>query len=109
MPNTATVLRWLGGAGIGVAAVLWIVGLNLDPAQRALLLFLAGVCLNVGVLSFVAWLAVDALAEENSRSLEPLIAEQRRLADAVAALAVTTAAGTTATDTQQDTPGHQPA
>ena len=107
MPNTATVLRWLGGAGIVVAAVLWIVGLRVtDPATRALLLFLAGVCLNVGVLSFVAWLAVDALAEENSRSLTPLIAEQRRLADAVATLAGTTAAGTTAADTnQQDTPG----
>jgi hypothetical protein len=107
MPNTATVLRWLGGAGIVVAAVLWIVGLRIsDPATRAMLLFLAGVCLNVGVLAFVAWLAVDALAEENSRSLEPLIAEQRRLADAVAGLSGTTAAGTTATDsTQQDTPG----
>jgi hypothetical protein len=102
MPNTATVLRWLGGAGIVVAAVLWIVGLRVsDPATRAMLLFLAGVCLNVGVLAFVAWLAVDALAEENSRSLEPLIAEQRRLADAFAELAGTTAADTT----QQDTPG----
>jgi hypothetical protein len=100
MPNTATILRWLGGAGIGVAAVLWFVGLNSDPAPRASMLFLAGVCLNVGVLSFVAWLAVDALAEENSRSLAPLIAEQRRLADALAELA-----GTTAETTQQDTPG----
>jgi hypothetical protein len=101
MPNTATVLRWLGGAGIVVAAVLWIVGLRVpDPATRAMLLFLAGVCLNVGVLSVVAWLAVDALAEEHSRSLEPLIAEQRRLADAVAALA-----GTTPADSPQDTPG----
>jgi len=107
MPNTATVLRWLGGAGIVVAAVLWIVGLRVsDPATRALLLFLAGVCLNVGVLSFVAWLAVDALAEENSRSLEPLIAEQRRLADAMAELAGRTAADTTAADTtMHDTPG----
>jgi hypothetical protein len=102
MPNTATILRWLGGAGIVVAAALWIVGLRVtDPATRALLLFLAGVCLNVGVLSFVAWLAVAALAEENSKALEPLIAEQRRLADAVAGLV-----GTTADTTQQDTPGH---
>ena len=102
MPNTATILRWLGGAGIVVAAVLWIVGLRVtDPATRAMLLFLAGVCLNVGVLSFVAWLAVDALAEETSRSLEPLIAEQRRLADAVARLGGTT----TADAIQQDTPG----
>ncbi|HEY3408467.1 MAG TPA: hypothetical protein VGK53_09885 [Propionicimonas sp.] len=102
MPNTATVLRWLGGAGIVVAAVLWIVGLRVtDPATRAMLLFLAGVCLNVGVLSFVAWLAVDALAEETGRSLEPLIAEQRRLADAVVRLG-----GTTVADAiQQDTPG----
>ena len=102
MPNTATVLRWLGGAGIVAAAVLWIVGLRVsDPATRAMLLFLAGVCLNVGVLSIVAWLAVDALAEEHSRSLEPLIAEQRRLADAVAALTGTTPADST----PQDTPG----
>lgn len=101
MPNTAILLRWLGGAGIVVAAVLWIVGLSVaDPATRALLLFLAGVCLNVGVLAFVAWLAVDALAEEHSKALEPLITEQRRLAAAVAEFA-----GTTAGTNDQDTPG----
>jgi hypothetical protein len=99
MPNSATILRWLGGAGIVVAAVLWIVGLRVtDPSTRATLLFLSGVCLNVGVLSFVAWLAVDALAQEQSKALEPLITEQRRLADAVAALAGTTPAEPTPQD-----------
>lgn len=100
MPNSATMLRWLGGVGLVASAVLWLVGLNLtDPSPRALLLFLAGVCLNVGVLAFVAWVAVDVLAEEHRKAVEPLIIEQRRLADAVAELA-----RTTAETTERDTP-----
>jgi hypothetical protein len=101
MPNSATMLRWLGGAGLAAAAVLWLVGLNLaDASTRALLLFLAGVCLNVGVLAFVAWVAVDVLAEEHLKAMEPLITEQRRLADAVAEIA-----RTTAETNERDTPG----
>jgi hypothetical protein len=100
MPNSATVLRWLAGLGLVAAAVGWFVGLNVEGPTRALLLFLAGVCLNIGVLAFVAWVAVDVLAEEHRSSIEPLLIEQRRLADAVAELT------RTRVDThEQDCPG----
>jgi len=91
MSNTPGALRWLSGGALVAAAVLWLIGVNVADGLRAMLLFGSGVCLNVGVLGIVGWVAVDLLAEEHRKSIEPLIVEQRRLADAMTELACTTA------------------